>query len=261
MVWHITSLWNPPICNLQNTNFVFRIKITKLCKFHVYNQRHKEKIAVYRARSNCSRCIRHSACSCPSVATLCPAKRPHNTSTLSRPLHVKCFTLHYSQIILPICVMTSEIQQRRTNHRTLHCIVISRVPKTRRANCWFCGLLSTNIIPILKCGLVQYRRIFHFRCFSPWVFRLKPVFYPWNVTCCTRQVRKQSNKDENSIIFTYVPCILINIKVFPSTNAQSDSLKNNINFALKSTLTLRRLMSYIYIYIYIYIWSTHSWCF
>ena len=31
------------------------------------------------------------------------------------------------------------------------------------------------------------------------------------------------------------------------------------NCFVESTLTLRRLMSYIYIYIYI--WSTHSWCF
>jgi hypothetical protein len=124
MVWHIISLWNPPIRNLQNTSFVFRVKITKFWKLHVYNQRHKENIAVYRALSNCSRCIRHSARSCPSVPTPCPAKRPHNTSTWLRPLHVKCFTFHHFLIILPICDMTSEIQQHQTNHKKHYTVLL-----------------------------------------------------------------------------------------------------------------------------------------
>jgi hypothetical protein len=154
----------------------------------------------------------------PTVVLLLPPSvrpdAPHNTSTWSRPLHIKCFTFHHSLIISPICVMTSEIQHSQTKHKTLRCIVILGVPKTRRPNCRFYGPLCTDIILILECGLVQYRRIFHFRCFSLRVFRLKTFRYPWNVTCCTHQVRKLSNKDVNSIIFTYIPSILVIIKVF-----------------------------------------------
>ena len=40
-----------------------------------------------------------------------------------------------------------------------------------------------------------------------------------------------------------------------------DSHVTSQSKAVHTSLTLRRLMSYIYIYIYIYIWSTHSWCF
>jgi hypothetical protein len=38
------------------------------------------------------------------------------------------------------------------------------------------------------------------------------------------------------VIFTYIPCILIIIKVFSPTDAQFDSLKNKFKFALKFTL-------------------------
>jgi len=39
-----------------------------------------------------------------------------------------------------------------------------------------------------------------------------------------------------SFFFTYIPCILVIIKVFPPTDAQLDSLKNKFKFALKLTL-------------------------
>jgi hypothetical protein len=61
---------------------------------------------------------------------------------------------------LPMYVMRSDIQHRQTNHKTLHCI--SGTPKKRRPDCWFFGPLGIDIIPTAECGLVQYRRIFHF---------------------------------------------------------------------------------------------------
>jgi len=86
---------------------------------------------------------------------------------------------------------------KKTN-KILHSNFISGVPKTRRLNCWFFGPLRT-IFPIVECGLVQYRGIFHSRCFLPRFFRFKTCCYPWNMTCYTRHVSKLSNKDKNPI--------------------------------------------------------------
>jgi hypothetical protein len=53
---------------------------------------------------------------------------------------------------------------------------------------------------------------------------------------CRRKCIISSNVYATVLIFTYIPCILIIIKLFSPNDTQFYGLKNNINFALKLTL-------------------------
>jgi len=49
----------------------------------------------------------------------------------------------------------------------------------------------------------------------------------------TAAVQIPAKQMNEFFFFMYIPCILINIKVFSPTDAQLDILKNNFKFALK----------------------------